>query len=82
MSSKKTLLAAHKNIRQAADAGRISRETYTKRNLSSIPSITAGIKISRTVDPTGVLAGPGDHTPESKAAMSAFIRKRKAEISN
>ena len=34
-------------------------------------------KEARIIDPTGILALPSAHTPESKAAMSEYIRKRK-----
>jgi hypothetical protein len=35
----------------------------------------AGVKVARIIDPTGQLTVPGGHTTESRAAMSAFIRK-------
>lgn len=37
-----------------------------------------GVKVARIIDPVGPLTIPGGHTPESKAAMSEYIRKRKS----
>jgi hypothetical protein len=51
------------------------------RNLAGQPiRVTigaAGAKEARIIDPAGPLTIPGGHTPESKAAMSEYIRKRK-----
>ena len=38
---------------------------------------STGVKEAGIIDPDGPLTIPGGHTPESKLAMSEYIRKRK-----